>query len=257
MIIDGVIMDPGEPARTVALALTPTSDTPLVSCIMATRGAIEPARHAIDCYRRQTYPHRELILACATPNSEVAHHVAGEAGITVVEMRQAGSVGALRNAAIAVAAGSLLCVWDDDDLSHPQRLDWQVSAMIAAEADACALARVLLWWPDRARLAVSASRTWENSLLVRAAAMPVYPDMTRGGDTILVQALRASRRLVAIDRPTAYCYVAHGANLWGAAHFERLFDCATEDHGGAGYAATIDSLAGMLPFRAYAGGWRG
>ena len=253
--VRAIILDPGRPPREVALEVSaPAARPPFVSCIMATHGRIEPARHAIACFERQAHPHRELVIACATPGSEVAGYVAGRTGISIVEVPGAGTVGALRNAAIAAAIGSLLCVWDDDDLSHPQRLAWQVEALMAADAAACTLSRVLLWWPEQMRLAVSASRIWENSLLARRDSIGAYPDVARGGDTLLIEGLRATAPIVAIDRPTGYCYIAHNGNLWGQPHFEMLFDRATETYSGSGYATAFDHLSASLPLSDYAAG---
>ncbi len=254
--MDAMILDPGLPARSTVLVKPSAPATPLISCIMASRGAIDPAQHAIACFRRQSYPRRELVIACATPENALSRLVASAADIRVIDVPGASSVGALRNAAIAEARGSLLCVWDDDDLSHPRRLAWQVQALLAADARACLLSRIFLWWPDREWLAVSSSRMWENTLIAFADAMPPYPDMRRGGDTLLVATMRATMRLVAIDRPTGYCYVAHGANLWGEAHFTMLFDHATERYSGLDYHRAMLALAENLPMPAYAAGMR-
>ncbi|WP_156678072.1 glycosyltransferase family A protein [Sphingomonas profundi] len=223
---------------------------------MATRGRIEPARHAIACFDRQTHAPRELVIACATPGSAVARHVAGRTDVRLVEVPSAATVGALRNAAIAAAAGPLLCVWDDDDLACPDRLAWQVAALAEARAAACVLARVLLWWPARRRLAASAGRMWENSLLVTREGIGAYPDVARGGDTAVVAGIRAARRIVALDRADAYCYVAHGGNLWGERHFEMLFARATQTFSGAAYDAAVERLS-ALPLDAYAAGLAG
>lgn len=250
-----VLLDPGEPARDAVLDGAPRrEDGPLVSCIMASRGLVAPAAHAIACFARQTHGPRELVIACATPGSAVARFVAGRPDIRLVEVPAAATVGALRNAAIAAARGSLLCVWDDDDLSHPQRLAWQLAALRGAGAAACMLSRVLLWSPGQARLAVSANRLWENSLLVRRDAIGLYPDVTRGGDTVLVRRLRASTRIVAIDKPVAYCYTAHAANLWSQPHFDRLFANATEHFPGAAYTAALAQLGRDMPMADYAAG---
>jgi len=38
-------------------------DAPRISCIMATRGDVHPARHAIACFHAQTHAARELVRA--------------------------------------------------------------------------------------------------------------------------------------------------------------------------------------------------
>ncbi|MGI4936004.1 MAG: hypothetical protein ACRYF5_04550, partial [Janthinobacterium lividum] len=44
---------------------------PLISCVMVSRGHRYPAAFAIDCYRRQTYANRELIIVSASLEEEL------------------------------------------------------------------------------------------------------------------------------------------------------------------------------------------
>lgn len=230
------------------------SPPPPVSCIMATRGRLKPARHAIHCFQNQTHPARELVVACAETGSEVEAHVAtlGDPRIRFVDARGADTVGDIRNRAIAEAGSELIAVWDDDDLSHPRRLAWQVAALAGTDTQACFLAHVLLWWPARGRLAISGRRIWENTMVARRAATPPYPSQRRGGDTLLARDLRAAHATCAIGRPAGYCYVAHEANLWDAKHFDMLFANALTGYQGADYARLLEELSADLPVRAYA-----
>lgn len=43
---------------------------------MVTRGRAIPAQFAIDCFRRQTWPNRELVIVCGTPDSELPDFLA-------------------------------------------------------------------------------------------------------------------------------------------------------------------------------------
>src|SRR5947207_1475280 len=43
---------------------------PLVSCLMVSRGNLQIARHSVECYLRQDYPNRELIVVSASPEPE-------------------------------------------------------------------------------------------------------------------------------------------------------------------------------------------
>ena len=223
-----------------------------ISCIMASRGAAFPARLAIDCYRQQTYPDRELIVVSAHPAPAVAGLIAqlGDPSIRFVAAPPDTPVGLLRNQGIAAATGALACVWDDDDLSHPQRLQWQYDAIIAQRGSACVIGRVLLWWPKRRRLAFGVRRTWENTLLARRATMPAYSDKRRGSDTAVLDALLAQGAMAVAEQPDAYIYVVHGDNLWGDEHFEMLFGHGHEI-APAAYAATLARLGRAMPIEAY------
>lgn len=232
----------------------PLSATPFISCIMATRGKAFPAKHAIECFRRQSYPERELVIVCASAGSEV-EAMAGRIAdphIRFIHAPEAASVGALRNAAIAEARGELVCVWDDDDLSHSARLKWQLAGLVAAQCEACYLGRILLWQPHRKRIAVSAIRAWENTMLARKAILPAYTGEQTGSDTILTEELIARHGVVTVDQPIGYCYVAHGANLWNEAHFDMLFSHAQSVAEGEGYANDIELLSQVMPIGEYA-----
>jgi glycosyltransferase involved in cell wall biosynthesis len=227
-----------------------------ISCIMASRGRAYPARVAIDCYQRQRYSDRELIVISARPDAEVAELILelGDPSIRFIAAPNIERVGEMRNAAIEAATGDLISVWDDDDLSHPMRLEWQYSAMTAMDADACVLARVLLWWPQRRRLAVSIRRVWENTLLARRGAMPAYSKQVRGSDTEVMRALVAkSAQITMLDTPDAYLYIAHGGNLWGDDHFELLFANAIEI-AAAEYDEMIERLSHSHQINDYLGG---
>lgn len=224
-----------------------------VSCVMATRGHEVPARQAIQCFQRQTHPDRELVIACATAGSDVEALVRelDDPQIRFAIAEGAANVGDIRNAAIAQADGELVCVWDDDDLSHPDRLRWQLAAMAAADAPIAALSRVLLWWPATVRLAMSVQRVWENTLLVERAIMPPYPSVERGGDTTFFRALRKGRAVALLEQPEAYIYVAHGANIWGADHFEMLFGHADRLFAGEECRREIARRAADIPMADY------
>lgn len=213
---------------------------------MVTRGALHPARHALDCFQRQTYPERELIIVCDRPGAPLARHVAalGDPRIRFVETTPA-PLGSLRNVSVEAALGTLVCQWDDDDLYSRDRLTLQRAALDRGAVDACFLSRWTLWWPARRRLAISGKRVWEGSMLARREAIGRYPALATGEDT----AMLATHRAVALDAPSAYCYVVHGKNSRGDAHFERLFDAAQRPD--ATYEDALEILGRVVPLSAY------
>lgn len=251
--LNASLLMPGQKGKGAFFAPNPVVPQPFVSCIMPTRGHLFPARHAIECFRRQTYANRELVVICASADSEVERHVAelADPSISFHRADRAVTCGALRNEAVVLARGELVCMWDDDDLSHPDRIATQVSAIRSFEAKACVMWRELIWWPTARRLAVSPKRIWENSMLAERAALPAYPDVERGGDTHVSAALRRSAPIVMVDRPACYCYVFHGRNLWPAEHFDMLIGNATERFEGERYEVALADLATELPVAAY------
>jgi glycosyltransferase involved in cell wall biosynthesis len=227
---------------------------PRVSALMVTRDRPALARAAVECYRRQTHPARELVIVDDGESDELARHVARLDDPSIRLIRPAGArrtLGELRNLAVAEATGELVAQWDDDDLSDPRRLEVQLAALAALGAEASCLLRWRIWWPAERRLAESAARVWEGSLLAVKAALPAYPPRTRGEDTPVLAELMRRRRLALVDAPELYLYVRHGANRFEAGHFEAHWQRATRRWIGSEYERELAALGERLPLGAH------
>lgn len=99
-------------------------DNPLVSCLCLTKNRREWLPKAIECFLKQTYENRELVIVADT---EV--DTGGLVSPEMLVIFSPGVVGAKRNAGCSAARGKIIAVWDDDDYSAPGRLAQQVSAM--------------------------------------------------------------------------------------------------------------------------------
>jgi glycosyltransferase involved in cell wall biosynthesis len=123
---------------------------PLVSCIMPTcnRRAFVP--RAIDCFLRQDYPDRELIVV-DDGRDPVGDLVPADGRIRYVRLERRLSVGAKRNLACQQARGELIAHWDDDDWHAPGRLSYQVRALQEAKAEICGLRQMLFYDPAKGR----------------------------------------------------------------------------------------------------------
>jgi glycosyltransferase involved in cell wall biosynthesis len=126
---------------------------------MVTRDRPAFAARAIRCFADQRYPARELIIVCQG-TSDYRRHLAdlaqkhGISDITILDAAGDMSLGALRNRALDTASGDLICIWDDDDCSHPDRLATQVAQLIDDNSHSCFLGEHLqlfdrtLYWID-------------------------------------------------------------------------------------------------------------
>lgn len=95
---------------------------------MPTRARPHFARQALRMWEAQTYPNRELIVI----DEEFASSLGGvelPAGVVREVLRSKLNIGAKRNLACSMAAGEIIVHWDDDDLSHPDRIAEQVRAL--------------------------------------------------------------------------------------------------------------------------------
>ena len=226
---------------------------PLISCLMVTRGQLMPARFAIECFRRQTWPNKELVIVCGAPDSQLPAFLAtlSDPAIRYVTATPR-PLGELRNVSVEAARGTLLCQWDDDDLYHPERLEFQFGQLVANQAAAHFFSRLLMWWPDQRRLAFTSRRMWEGSMLCRRLALGSYPSLARREDTHVVKDLRdRGNRIIYTDQPLAYCYVVHGENTSGERHLTKLFSKASETFGPDEYAERVREFAAIFPLDEY------
>jgi hypothetical protein len=230
---------------------------PLVSCVMVTRGRLFPSRFAVDCFLRQSWAERELVLVCDGPGTEVETYcrALGDARIRIVypdAHANAPSLGALRNLSLRAARGEWICQWDDDDLHHPQRLETGMLMLQSMRADALFLSRWMLWAPAARRIGVSGSREWEGSMLARRTGVPAYPALARGEDTAVMHAMLGRGRVVLLDAPWLYTYVQTGANTWTAHHFEAIWQAASFVEAPGRYDAALAAMAACGPHADYA-----
>ncbi len=231
----------------------PIAGHPLVSCLMVTRGRLSPSKYAVSCFQAQTYPNRELVVVVDAPACELRAHLAslGDDRIRVVEAPPGTTLGELRNTSISAARGAYVCQWDDDDLYAPERIQTQLSALLAARASACVLRRWTLWWPEADRLAVSGVRLWEGSILAVKEALPPYPALRRGEDTEMMEALLQRGRVLSLEAPQLYVYIHHGGNTFSERHFFYIYNFSRQRWIGPAYHEKLAGLAQTLPIREY------
>lgn len=225
-------------------------DQPLISCLMVTKNRCSQARMAIDCFMRQTYSNKELVIVNDDDDSQLTQYVDSlqDDRIRLYKLSpQNQTLGELRNLAIQKAAGDYICQWDDDDLYDPKRLEWQMAALQSQRADACFLQRLVIWWPKEQRAALSRIRTWENSILCHRHKVPRYPEITAGEDTPVTQHILQNSRVILLDQPLLYIYIVHGHNTCTSDHFEQQWQLATAQYQEENYEELLSQLRNRLP----------
>ena len=141
---------------------------PTVCAVMLTADRPELARRAVECFRRQAYPAKRL-LVYDTGAEDVEMDWLGDEDdsrhqdIEVLESAgvdhhgERKTIGYLRNRANAAAAErdvDILIHWDDDDWSHPNRIAEQVALLQSSGADCVGYNEMLFW-----RTAIMTPRT--------------------------------------------------------------------------------------------------
>lgn len=121
-----------------------TVSHPLVSCVMPTwnRRAFIPA--AIDCFLKQTYENRELVIV-DDGNEEIRDLIPEDPRIRYFFENKRRITGDKRNKVNELAAGEIICHWDDDDWSAASRIEDQVARMKKSKKPVTGYAVLLFW----------------------------------------------------------------------------------------------------------------
>ena len=223
---------------------------PLVSALMITRCRPKLAALAIECFRAQTWPRRELVIIDHGARDDLARHVERLEDRRIRHIRIGPSrtpLGTLRNRSLAEARGAWICQWDDDDLSHPSRIAMQMTAARLLKADVCLLYREILWRTGRGCLAWSGRRYWENSMLARRASVPAFPPLRRGSDSLVIRAMAQRLRFALLDEPRLYVYIEHGNNVWKADHWDEMWKAASMRSAGRRARRWLEALDRVVP----------
>jgi glycosyltransferase involved in cell wall biosynthesis len=112
---------------------------PYVSAIMPTAGRYAFATEAIECFRAQTWLHKELIVVDDAFRPSFRHQPADVVYHKVPPM----TIGAKRNLACAHARGDIIIHWDDDDFSEPGRIADQVQRLGDSGAEVTGYSKVV------------------------------------------------------------------------------------------------------------------
>lgn len=205
----------------------------MISCFTVTQeGRLPLLAQAIADFQAQSVRDRELVIVhdgAPSFHNEVLRLAAqvASAPVRVARAATGHTLGTLRNVAIDFAQGEYVCQWDDDDRCHPQRLEAQLDALRAANADCSFFSDQLHFFADAREM------YWDDwhaepyplnfapgSLFARRSRLARYPDLKRGEDTEQALAmLRDGRRFERIrDQGYLHIYVFHGRNTFDQAH---------------------------------------
>ena len=183
-------------AQAAALLAAPENlPIPLISCLMPTFNRRKFVPQAIEYFRRQDYPRRELIIL-DDGDDPVADLIPDDENIHYLRLVGRQTVGAKRNRGAQEAAGALLANWDDDVWIAPWRLRYQAAALLQRQADLVGIAEMLHYEPASNRAWHSArptgGRTWMSgaTFLYRKSFWErhPYPNSQPGSDIAFLRA---------------------------------------------------------------------
>ncbi len=222
-------------AQPMAPAL-PTVDCLMVSLPVPERFAF--AKQSIEDYCAQTYPNKRLLLILDRGVDSSREALRGYVDslhrndIEVAVPDEKLTLGELRNISMEIATADIVCQWDDDDRSHPQRLQAQASVL----QDNCVEGRLSprrhpIFSDSRAALLTNWRATpaggHPGTLMARRSEHLRYPKKGEtarlGEDLTLALALKARGCVGYLsDVAHLFVYVSHGANSWDDGHHKML-----------------------------------
>ena len=203
---------------------------PLVSLIGPTGMPRLPfLRHMIRYARRQTYENWELVLLSDSDDVPLRLELGHDPRIRYFGAPPFKTLGDKRNAAVELARGSVLAVWDDDDWNAPERLAVSVETMQRTGADFVAQSGGYqhqlgtehgTLYKDPTRLPhsfVFGSALFTKELWTRVGGFPSLPISE---DVAFVRrAHELGAKVAPILRDDLYVVINHGGNACGRSSY--------------------------------------
>lgn len=127
----------------------------LVSAIMPTRGRREFARLAVESFLAQTYEPKELVVLddYRDPSFPAGKATFQAQHPIIYELDKApGTIPARRNRCCAIAGGEIICHWDSDDWSAPERISDQVARLEEHSAEVTGYSSPFFWDVAKSKL---------------------------------------------------------------------------------------------------------
>ena len=128
---------------------------PLISCLMVTRGThIEAIDASIFSFISQSYENKEMIIVSDfnVDKLKLLLDKYKNEKIKLIQLSERYCVGDLRNISIENASGDYCIIWDDDDLSHRDRIKMQYEKIIVENSDFCVLKEFLMYFYETKQL---------------------------------------------------------------------------------------------------------
>lgn len=161
-VIPGEILETAAHPELHRVSLDNHENLPKISCLTVTRDRVLLLKDSVQCFLRQTYPNKELIIIASGEGlyrNAVESYIGGlnQPSIRLIWFDgEDYSLGKARNLSLEAAGGAIICIWDDDDLYHPERLSRQYLHMVGQDAEGCCLTDFLqffekdgsLFWVD-------------------------------------------------------------------------------------------------------------
>ncbi|MBL3699741.1 glycosyltransferase [Leucobacter luti] len=124
----------------------PVADQPLVSIVVPTYNPEESFLNTVSSLINQSWSRIEILVVddCSTAGREYLDAAAAlDPRVRIIEQKHNGGAYAARNRGLAAARGDFVGFQDADDLSHPKRIELQVTPLLQADTHIASMSRAL------------------------------------------------------------------------------------------------------------------
>jgi glycosyltransferase involved in cell wall biosynthesis len=185
---------------------------------------------AIKSFIFQSYPEKELVIVSSHHTDKTLQKVYRQyrdLNLVIYEVPNNCPLGECRNISIDIADGEWVCQWDDDDLSHRDRLKFQLNETVSKKADVSILSSQYHVMPDgkvymenRPQGSQAVHNGWCGTVLGKKSVLSgIYPKWDKiEEDTKGLSKLKDIHVITYKDTFYHYLYTYHGNNTWDEEH---------------------------------------
>ncbi len=188
-----------------------SQEYPLVSAIMlAGRTSIEDVLIAIDCFKAQTYPYKELIIVnnAKTQFDAAALNIKADREIFLADTPLQYFAGMARNYGIAAANGQILAQFDPDFWYAPNRIEAQVATLAENRAQVAILNSTLCYsfMSGRASYMTNERQAILNTMVCIRPPNIDYPNINKQEELgFLEKMIKAEMSVISLPAPNLAC----------------------------------------------------
>lgn len=201
-----------------------------VSCICVTRNRRKFLENSIECFINQSYVNKELVILYYSDDNETKGLAKKNNNTNVFfheyDVSLGLTLGALRNKCVELTSGDYICVWDDDDWYHPNRIIKQYCHLINVDYSACFFKQLVIYDYETDEMFLTKPREegWEGSMMCekKHVLKHGYGDKDKHEDTHLLIKLQEEDIVKSIHDPMMYVYFFHCKNTSSRKHLENI-----------------------------------
>jgi glycosyltransferase involved in cell wall biosynthesis len=179
-----------------------------VTCLLLTRNRRRWLPWSLRCAQYQTYPSTEILVVSS--GEDVSDLIPPE--VRSLKLSGKPAIGSMRNAGCEAARGEVVAHFDDDDFSHPRRLEDQVRRLISSGRSVSGYRSMRFtdggrWWlyQGSGDYALGTSLVYRRDFWQRNR----FPDLNVGEDNQFVSRARACGAIVTVNA---------GEMMWASIH---------------------------------------